>query len=330
MLQKKRTLRHFGIEEKGEYRGPQHEYFIQDIKDAIEENQQTALIGSFGSGKSTIGRMAVRDLMEKDDEKYRFVYVDSADLEKLSAGQILHAMITDLSSESVRKSTQARSRQARRIVGDLVQMGKKVCLFIDNAHRLHPNVLMALKDEHEKHYLGYDHVFSIVYVGQEKLLGKLSTYKEVFWRVLVLNMADEDSQWMNFQERKNYLEAVYGPAISPVARERIAKKTSKPLEMEFYLREKMEEAKAAGKEQLDEEVVELTLRQRRESLGASLKDVADKAGVGKTTVHDVEEGKPSTKKDDVQAALREMEKEATKSTNDRRPQTDDKPKRKAS
>lgn len=315
MLQKKRTLRHFGIEQKGEYRGPQHEYFIQDVKDAIEENQMAALIGSFGSGKSTIGRMAVTDLMEKDDEKYRFVYVDSADLEKLSAGQILHAMITDLSSESCRKSTQARSRQARRIVGELVQMGKKVCLVIDNAHRLHPNVLMALKDEHEKHYLGYDHVFSIIYIGQEKLLGKLSTYKEVFWRCLVLNMADENSQWMNFQERKNYLEAVYGKAISPVARERIAKKTSKPLEMEFYLRDKFEDAKAAGKKQLDEEVVDLTMRERREALGVSLKDVADEAGVGKTTVYDVEEGKPSSKKPEVEEAIRRLERKKAENSN---------------
>lgn len=315
MIQKKRTLRHFGIEQKGEYRGPQHEYFVQDLKDAIEENQIAALIGSFGNGKSTVARMAVSDLLAKDDEKYKFVYVDSADLERLSTGQILDAMITDLSSESARRSTQARSRQARRIIGELVAMGKKVCLVVDNAHRLHPNVLMALKDEHEKHYLGYDHVFSLIYVGQEKLMGKLSTYKEVFWRVLILNMHDENSQWMNFEERQRYLEAVYGKAISPVARERIARKASKPLEMEFYLRDKFEDAKAAGKQQLDDEVVELSMRERRESIGASLQEVADEAGVGKTTVYDVEEGKPSRKKADIQEAIRRLEEKKASSSN---------------
>jgi DNA-binding XRE family transcriptional regulator len=158
-------------------------------------------------------------------------------------------------------------------------------------------------------------VFSIIYLGQEKLLGKLRTYKEVFWRCLVLNMSDENSQWMNFEERKNYLKAVYGKAISPVARERIAKKTSKPLEMEFYLREKMEDAKAAGKDQLDKDVVGLSLRERREALGASLKDVADRADVGKSTVYDVEEGKPSTKRGNVEEAIREMERKKAEKSN---------------
>lgn len=307
MIQKKRTLRHFGIEEKGTYRGDLHELYIQDIIDAIDENQICALIGKFGSGKTTVERMALDDLDKAGDGKYQFVYVDSADLERLSAGQILDAIIMDLSNESARRSTLARSRQARRIMGERVRNGQKISLVIDNAHRLHPNVLMALKDEHEKNWMGYSPLFSVFYVGQEKLLGKLSTYKEVFWRTLILNLQEEHSNWMNFNERISYLAAVYGEAITPQARQRIARKARVPLEMEFYITEKMEEAKAAGKRQLDGEVVQLSLRDRREALGISQQDLASEAGIGKTTVHEVEHGVNTRKKPDVEQALQRLE-----------------------
>jgi DNA-binding XRE family transcriptional regulator len=150
-------------------------------------------------------------------------------------------------------------------------------------------------------------VFSILYVGQEKLLGKLGAYKEVFWRTLILNMHAEASAWMNFTERQNYLTAVYGEAISPQARERIARKASKPLEMEYYVTEKMEQARAAGKDRLDGEVVKLSIRERREALGLSLQEVADEAGIGKTTAFDIEKGTASKRRNVLEEALANLE-----------------------
>lgn len=307
MIQKKRTLRHFGLDKKGVYRGEQHEMHIRDIKDAIDENQMAALIGQFGSGKTTVADFAIQDLTNAKNNKYKFVHVDSADLEKLSIGNIIEVSIMDLSNEKPFRSVQARSRQSRRIMGELVRNGFKICLVIDNAHRLHPNVLMALKDEHEKKYMGRSPLFSIIYIGQEPLIGKLDTYKEVFWRTLILNLQEEASGWMSFQERMNYLTTVYGPAISPGARDRIARKAKVPLEMEFIVTEKMEEAKNAGKDTVDEEVVELTIRERREALGISQGDLAKASGAGKTTIHEIEHGHESTKKADVEKALEQLE-----------------------
>ncbi|MEP0004562.1 MAG: AAA family ATPase [Balneola sp.] len=308
MIQKRRTLRKYGVEDKGVYRGEIHEMHIEDIKDAVKENQACALIGEFGSGKTTISDMAIQDLTSDQKNLYNIIYVDSADLEKLSIGNILEAIVHDIGGgETPFRSNIARSRQTRRILGEKVKAGYKNVLLIDNAHRLHSNVLLALKDEHEKKYMGLSPLFSIVYVGQEKLLKKLSTYTEVFWRTLILNLQDKESKWMNYQERINYLETVYGPAITPIARDRIARKTRSPLHMEFIVNEKMEEGLAAGKSVLDEEVVQLTLRERREALGLSLQQLADKSNVGKTTIHEIETGLPSRKQGDVEAALEALE-----------------------
>lgn len=314
MIQKKRTLRHFGLENKGTYRGARHDLFVADIIDAIDENQVAALIGQFGCGKSTVARFAIGDLARKDDSKYRFVYIDTADLERLSAGQILDAIIMDLSNESRRRSVLARSRQARRIMGELARNGKKICLVIDNAHRLHPNVLMTMKDEHEKQYLGYSPLFSVLYIGQEKLKSKLDTYKEVFWRTLILDLDDQASGWMTYRERVNYLEAVYGPAITSTARERIAYVAAKPLKMEYYITEKMEEARTAGKTQLDEDVVELTLEERKAAISVSYQEVADEAGIGKSTAHEAMHVPNHNKRPDVEAAIARLEEKRSPET----------------
>lgn len=307
MIQKKRTLREFGIEQKGVYRGKLHELHIQDIKDAVNENQMAAVVGQFGSGKTTVADFAIQDLTNERNAKYKFVHVDSADLEKLSIGNVIEVAIMDLSNEKPFRSVQARSRQSRRIMGELVRNGFRICLVIDNAHRLHPNVLMALKDEHEKKYMGRSPLFSLLYIGQEPLLAKLDTYREVFWRTLILNLHDESVGWMNYDERISYLSTVYGDAITPGARSRIARKAKVPLQMEYIVAEKMEAAKTAGKRIVDEEVVQLTIRERREALGLSQGELADAVGIGKTTVHEIEKGQPSTKTQDVESALDELE-----------------------
>ncbi len=319
MIQKKRTLRHFGIEQKGVYRGDLHEMHIQDIIDAVSENQIAAVIGEFGSGKSTVADMAIQDLTNDSEQEYNIIYVDSADLERLRIGNILEAIVHDLGEgETPFRSNIARSRQTRRILGEKVRSGHKNVLIIDNAHRLHSNVLLALKDEHEKKYMGLSPLFSVIYIGQEKLKGKLDDRKEVFWRTLILDLQSEESNWMSYDERISYLETVYGPAISPIARERIARKTKSPLHMEFLVNEKMETAKTADKKIIDEEVVQLTLRERREALGLSLQQLADSSKVGKTTIHEIETGLPSNKQSDLEAALQKLEQEQFGSNDQRK------------
>lgn len=309
---KKRTLKQFGVEEKGVYRGQLHKMFEGDIKDAIDENKLIAVIGQFGSGKSTLFDFVEQELAGKD--RYQFVHVQNTNKEKLTINNITDAILFDVSREQPNRSMEARSRQVQRVVGDLyVNQGKRVCVVIENAHRLHPNTLMAVKDIREKKWLGHSPLFSVALVGQTDLRRKLARWEEVLWRCLVLDL--EKSEWMNFAERVSYLETVYGRAIEPIARDRIAMKTKGPLEIEFLLSEKMDEAARAGKEQIDSEVISMTPSERVQALGISYQQLADKAGVAKSTAHDVVKGAAKKGKDEVEAALAEFEQEITGKAN---------------
>lgn len=309
MIQKRRTLRHFGIDSKGVYRSAEHDLYIQDIRDAVDDRQIHALVGRFGSGKSTIARMAINEMLASKTKPYRFVYIDSADLERLSIATIIECSITDLSNERPYRTMLARSRQSRRILGELARSGEKICLIIDNAHRLHANTLLALKDEHEKEYMGLAPLFSILYIGQPKLVDKLSANGEVFWRTLITDLHEESSNWMSYSERVKYLEAVYGPAINHQARERIAQITEGPLHMEFVVTEKMETARAAGKRVVDGDVVQLSFADRRKALGLSLGDLSHHSDIPKTTLHEVEKGvnQKLENKQKLEAALEALE-----------------------
>jgi len=308
MIQKKRTLKHFGITKKGTYRGFLHDMYIQDIKDCINEQQMCALVGISGSGKNTIFDLLYSDYRKSLDDKHKFVFVENTNLERLTINNITDAIIYDLSSETPKRSMEARSRQVRRILGEAsINRDEKVCVVIDSADRLSSQTVLALKNLHEKKYLGHGPLFSILLIGQPKLVSLLANRKEVFWRFMIMDLQYKYSSWMNYKERIKYLERVFGQAITPEARERIATQTRVPLEMEFFVNEKMEAAKTAGKKQIDAEVVELTIKQRREALGLSKADLAKAAGIGKTTVHDIENNKQSTKKEDVEAALEKLE-----------------------
>lgn len=322
-IQKKKTLRHFGISQKGIHEGTLHRMFMQDIKDAIDEQQLVALIGQFGSGKTTLFDFLEQKVSARRDSKYRFVRVATHDKENLTINNIANAIIYDLSKEAPRRSKEARDRQIARIAGELaVGGGKRICIVVENAHRMHANTLMAIKDLMEAKYNGHSPLFSIALIGHGTLKNKLGKWEEVLWRTMILDL--EKAGWMNYQERIDYLESVYGKAITPGARDRIALRTRVPLEMEFFLNEKMEEAKKAGKEVIDEEVIPATLEQRYHALkqggdiSVSYGKISDISGVPKSSVSDTIKGKSSTHKDKVQQAIAELEQELRGDNNQNR------------
>lgn len=287
---KKRTLKSLGISQKGVYRGKLHDLFVGDITDAINEQKMIALIGAFGSGKSTVFDFAEQDLSYS--EQHRFVHVANVNKEKMTINNITDAIIYDLSKESPAKSMEARTRQVTRLMGELfVNKGKKLCVVIENAHRLHANTLMAIKDLREAKYLGRHPLFAVAMIGQGALRNKLEKWEEVQWRTLILDL--ERSAWMSYSERVSYLEAVYGQAIDTQARERIALQTRTPLQIEHFLSEKMDEAVRAGKTQIDGEVVPAGLKERYMALknhGVSLAMIGEAANVPKSSASDTING----------------------------------------
>lgn len=312
--QKKSLLKHFNILQRGTYRGDLHQKYMHEIKDGIFDNQLMALSATYGQGKSTLVEMITEELDKKvsaQGETVNFVYINSQNLERLKISSILNAIIWDLSNESPKNDGEARSRQATRVLGSRFasSMRKRfTCVVIENAHRLHANTLMQLKDFWESKYMGISPLLSILLIGHPELVEKLSRREEVMMRFQIMNLQD-DPNWMSFDEKMNYLNSVFGGAIQPKAQEYIAGKADGPLHLELIVRDTMKEAQLVGKKQIDAECVPQTLKERYQNLGVSLAQIGELAHLPKSTVADVVNGQAKTVENinRVQQAIAQLE-----------------------
>lgn len=131
------------------------------IKAAVAGDLFVSIIGPRGSGKTQAARAALADC----GAGARVVEPLRLTRDKLHMGDIETALIVSLADESPRRSGEARSRQARRVLG-AASRNKKIALFIDDAHVLHSQTLRALKRLRELSFAGRAPLLSIVLAAQ--------------------------------------------------------------------------------------------------------------------------------------------------------------------
>ena len=131
------------------------------IKAAVAGDLFVSIIGPRGSGKTRAARAALANC----GDGARVVEPLRLTRDKLHMGDIETAICFSLSDESPRRSGEARSRQARRILG-AASRGKKVVLFIDDAHVLHSQTLRALKRLRELSFAGRAPLLSVILAAQ--------------------------------------------------------------------------------------------------------------------------------------------------------------------
>lgn len=282
-------FRHFGLDPQSVYWGDQHDRRADRIQTAVESRQMLGVVGPFGSGKSVLVREALHDHLSKD----QMIYVQNFDKENLTIGHIVSQIVRALGgSESPRRDMNARCIQLGRIVGEhAVVQDKDVAVVIENAHRIHANTLLALKDARESAtYKGYDELFSVLLVGQEPLAAKLDRFGEVKYRSRQLTLSPS-ADWMTHEERLRYLDAIYGDVIEPAVAVRLAALYETPLELDYHIEQKLEMMRDAGLDQMTEDIIDFSIREQREALGVSLRDLEKKTGVPKSTISDLEHGR---------------------------------------
>lgn len=294
--------KHFGINGSAPlYRGGPYAMFLHDLKEMIYYRQMIALTGDIGAGKTTI----FQDLQRNLGGQVKFVYVRSLDKERLRIGSIVDALIYDLSSETPRQKYEARSRQLQRILGEAVVDDKQtVVLVIENAHRLHGNTILALKELREMAFAGVSPLFGIVLIGWSLLKSKLERLKEIYLRMEFVGMTETEG-WMTFKERKNFLETIYGDVLSPEVRAQVAMSARLPLEMQVLVERRMEAAYYAGKERLDVSDFDVPLKEMKEVVGLSLEDLAEATGRDRSTISRVLNEKPGYENPELKKKIRE-------------------------
>lgn len=285
-MERDRTLmRHFGLNPETLYWPSTHERYSQQLADAVHSRRVVAVVGPYGSGKTTLVSETVAGI-----DGLTPVYVNNSDRERLRVGHVATYMIHNLSSEKPARDAVAREIQLGRIVGEhVVNKRREVCVVIENAHRVNADLLLALKDMRESvKYKGKGFLFSIVLVGQETLRTLLERFGEVELRTTAIELADG---WLPLAERVGYLETVYGDVIAPDVRDRLANLYTTPLALDDVIGKRLLTMREAGIDQMNSRLYPLSLREQRAGLRISQNDLFRASGVPKQTISDVENGK---------------------------------------
>lgn len=313
----KRVLRQFGLEQLGKWRGKTFIQFARDVADDILDDRMIGIVGKWGMGKTLLFNEVKRVLTQSHDSNMDFVRIVNEEKERITISSIVTAMLLDLltaggdtrPSEPIRRDLEARSRQLQRIMGQrVVGEGRKITVFIENAHRLHPNTIRAIKDLRELDFNGQYPLFSVVLIGHPQLGEKMDAYGEVRCRTTKYEL-NEATGWMTYRDRIELLKAVYGEALSPKVRELVSTLYKSPLAMCFTINGKMEQLAKIGATQVKEDAFDLSPYDYYYSLkedGITMPDIADAAGVALGTVHNVISGNAPAMKSKVMDGLKRL------------------------
>lgn len=184
---------------------------------AIESHAMVSIVGERGIGKSDAIEAALKKF------KVRLIPVIREDQENLRAPEIKAAMISALSTESVKRGGVVSSAQLRRIVGEAtIDPKQQVVVVIEEAQRLHPNTLRSLKTLREIEWLGQKELFTIILVAQSDPMNRAGV-SEVALRSDCIRMkglsADEAAEYVRATIGKHFEDsAIDALAELPQAR----------------------------------------------------------------------------------------------------------------
>ena len=71
-------FRHFGLDARTTYWGPEHQKYATGILNAVRSQRMMIIIGGFGNGKSTLVRVTLNR-----EARFRVVWVNNPDRERL-------------------------------------------------------------------------------------------------------------------------------------------------------------------------------------------------------------------------------------------------------
>lgn len=298
-------LKKFGLEDTGTYRSTLQQTYINDIKKAIERRNQVAVVGQFGAGKTELVNQIKQSWQAK---RPLFIDIVSPDKTRLTITSAVDKMLRRLQVKHHGRSTEAKATNLIDALGrHMRDNNRPVCLVIDNAHRCREELFSDLRDLREQDFNGIKPLLSVLLIGQEGLEGKLYEHPEVGWRTQFLSLS-ENTGWWTFAERVNYLQQVYGKAITSGARENIAVSCSGPLEMDYRVGEAMKLAAGSGvKDVIDEEVVPASLQKMKSDANVSYQAIADQSGMPKSQVENAIKNEDQEDQDErVQKTLQKM------------------------
>jgi type II secretory pathway predicted ATPase ExeA len=194
-----------------------------------------AILAETGAGKTT----AIRHTLASMD--VRAVQAERSNKERMTIDNIEYDLIAGVTDEPVRRDSNTRKRQLRRVLGEAVKR-RPVVLIIEEAHRIHAQTLVALKTLMEMEWAGVCPLFTPVLVGQYD-----PTHKKGV-REMGLRSDPISMKGLSTGEAREYVQATVGEHFEPDAIEAFSRLDAARnfLECQEALVAVMEKALATG------------------------------------------------------------------------------------
>ena len=145
-------------------------YVLAAMKDAARNQGILGVVGDSGAGKTVLRRLLLEELYHDGD--ITVIQPRIIDKTRATAAGLCDAIITDISSESPKRSMEAKARQVERLLTSAAQSGQRHVLVIEEAHDLTIPVLKYLKRFWELED-GFAKLLGIMLIGQTELKMKL-------------------------------------------------------------------------------------------------------------------------------------------------------------
>ncbi len=214
---------------------------------AINSRAMVSIVGIRGIGKTEAVNTALGKM------KVKISRVEKLDKENLTIADIRTALMTDLSTEPIKRGGEISSRQLRRVIGEAsTDKSRTIVLVIEEAQRLHPNTLKSLKSLREIDWMGEKELFAIVLVAQSDPMNRPGV-SEVKLRSDCVRM-----QGISADEAAGYLRATVGKFFTEDAMDAIGELPAARnwLELQELAVETLNIALAAGRDTVTKEDVE--------------------------------------------------------------------------
>ncbi|MBN2435612.1 MAG: ATP-binding protein [Spirochaetes bacterium] len=141
------------------------------IQHTIGRNGLGCIVGEKGTGKTFVKRKIIGKYQEKSS--FKVVEITPIDDNVKNITQIMAAMIDDISGEPIRRDSESRRRQLRRVLGDSSQ-NYTIILAIDEAQDLHKSTIRGIKKLHELGWGTHDKLFTVLFFGQPSFETKIN------------------------------------------------------------------------------------------------------------------------------------------------------------
>jgi type II secretory pathway predicted ATPase ExeA len=161
---------------------------VDNLLDAIRYQGFCGALGEVGSGKSMLKRRLM-DQCQKSKGALTILWPQFFNMEKVHAGSICSFVLRHFNAPAPRDLV-ARAERLKQVLGDLADEGKRVALGFDECHRLHPNLLTALKNFWELGSGGFDRYLGLILFGQPHFEGILHqpNFREIYERLDILRV----------------------------------------------------------------------------------------------------------------------------------------------